>query len=120
MQAAEPGGVSLPIITGDVSRFEEFFMRFGGAAHQLGFAEVERLTPPNFPLIGFQPVFRFRPPSDKGRKVLYQVGAGMFSANAVPPYKSWDDFGPVVRSGVRALIGARTSRQGISVCRREP
>jgi uncharacterized protein (TIGR04255 family) len=107
IQATEPDGVALPLITGDVSRLEEFFMRFGGSVQQSGFTHVERLTPPNFPLIGFQPVFRFRPSDKRTKEILYQIGAGMFSANAVPPYKSWEDFGPIVRNGVSALVKAR-------------
>jgi uncharacterized protein (TIGR04255 family) len=110
-QAAEPGGVALPVVTGNVSKFEEFFMRFGGGVQQLGFVQVERLTPSNFPLIAFQPIFRFRPLNERTKQVLYQVGAGMFSANAVPPYKSWDEFGPVVRNGVRALLNARDQHE---------
>jgi uncharacterized protein (TIGR04255 family) len=38
---------------------------------------------------------------------LLQIGPGLFSANAVPPYRSWDEFSPVVRSGVEVLLRTR-------------
>jgi uncharacterized protein (TIGR04255 family) len=42
---------------------------------------------------------------------LYQVGPGIFSANAVPPYKSWDEFEPIIRAGVEALIASRPTEE---------
>ena len=38
---------------------------------------------------------------------MLQVGPGVFSANAISPYKSWHVFRPAVVSGIDALLKAR-------------
>jgi uncharacterized protein (TIGR04255 family) len=109
-----PAGMDVPsqnpgqpqIIVGD-SQLDEFYMGFGGAIYQDGFQSVERLVPHGFPAIGHQPVCRFRTKPDDGRPYLYQVGPGLFTANATPPYKSWNEFSPVVQKGVEAVINSR-------------
>jgi uncharacterized protein (TIGR04255 family) len=85
---------------------ETLYMRFGAELYQQGFQNAERLIPPGFPVVNSQPVYRFKS-SDKKLPVLYQVGPGLFTANATPPYRHWAEFRPVVRSGVVALLGAR-------------
>jgi uncharacterized protein (TIGR04255 family) len=94
-------------ITAPTNQLDEFFMRFGGAIHSAGYSETERLVPPGFPFMEHQAVYRFRSRNESGTKSLYQVGPGLFSANAVPPYESWSHFEPIVRKGVEAVIGAR-------------
>ncbi|MES2046790.1 MAG: TIGR04255 family protein [Pseudomonadota bacterium] len=84
---------------------ESFFMRFTGHAFALGFQQMERLAPHGFPIFSHQPVFRFRSNNTPG--LLYQIGAGYFSVHATPPYRTWDDFSPIIRSGLEALIAAR-------------
>jgi uncharacterized protein (TIGR04255 family) len=103
--------MAVPLLGADTSPIEEFFMRFGGGVQQLGFTGIERLTPADFPTLAFQPVFRFRKPAERGAKVLYQVGAGIFSANAVPPYKNWKEFRPVVEKGVEILLQSRADTE---------
>jgi uncharacterized protein (TIGR04255 family) len=91
---------------------DEFFMRFGAAAAQIKHRNIERLVPPGFPLIAHQAVYRFRP--DQGQQPIssiYQVGPGLFTANAVPPYESWRTFEPIVSDGVKALLGARPAAE---------
>ena len=39
--------------------------------------------------------------------VLYQIGQGMFSAHAIPPYRDWTDFAPLVSKGLEAALAAR-------------
>ncbi len=90
---------------------EEFFMRFGGSMIAAGYSETERLVPGNFPLMMHQPVYRFKTKEEHSTKSLYQTGPGLFSANAVPPYESWDTFGPVVRKGLEILIASRTAKE---------
>ncbi|NUA26141.1 TIGR04255 family protein [Cupriavidus basilensis] len=91
---------------------EAFFMRFGGELYKNGFQASERLVPPNFPIVGGQPVYRFKASNETGvSPVLYQIGAGMFSVNAVPPYKTWAEFRPNVEQGIRSLLAARASDQ---------
>ena len=86
-------------------------MRFGGACYQHGFQRAERLVPNGFPSIFGQPVFRYKKGSEEVSSELYQVGPGLFTANAIPPYKSWVDFSPVVKDGVGALLLARNQAE---------
>lgn len=102
--------VNVPIQLTTSSELEEFFMAFGGAVHRLGFTRAERVVPPNFPTLLFQPVYRYRAP-DLQLPAVFQLGAGLFSANATPPYRSWDDFVGVIRDGVRALLEARNEKE---------
>lgn len=85
----------------------EFFKRFAGEVRGAGYTESTRLVPEPFPLLAHQPAFRCNSVNVGETKSLYQVGPGLFSANAVPPYESWSSFGPIVRSGVEALLRAR-------------
>jgi uncharacterized protein (TIGR04255 family) len=86
---------------------EEFFMRFGSRAGALGYERVERLVPPGFPAVPFQAIYRFRKKEPEEGTTVYQVGAGVFSANITPPYHSWREFRPVVEEGVRILLETR-------------
>lgn len=82
-------------------------MRFGGEVYQQGFQRAERIVPSGFPMMIYQPVFRYRKSTETDGSALYQTGPGLFSANAIPPYRSWDEFAPVVQSGIDALLNAR-------------
>jgi uncharacterized protein (TIGR04255 family) len=101
----EPGELILAPSSGVAPRLEAFFLRFGTALHALGFTQAERLAPIGFPTLPFQPVYRYRQPS--AISPLFQIGPGIFSAHAVPPYKSWESFAPNVESGLKALVGAQ-------------
>jgi uncharacterized protein (TIGR04255 family) len=94
----------IPLI-GDAKQ-EEFLMRVYGEFKNLGFNSPERLAPPGFVMLLYQPVYRFRRVPDPS-PVLYQVGAGIFSAHGLPPYKSWDVFSPEAERGIDALLKAR-------------
>lgn len=85
---------------------ESFFMRFTGHAFKLGFQQMERLAPHGFPIFSQQPVFRFRSTNSPG--LLYQIGAGYFSVHATTPYRTWDDFSPIIQQGLEALNAARS------------
>lgn len=101
-------GLGPTFVATQTNALDEFFMRFGAAIHGKGYTETERLVPSGFPIIGHQPVYRFKDKQVGATQSLYQVGAGMFSANAVPPYESWEGFEPVVRKGVEVLLSARS------------
>lgn len=109
-----PAGQPVRISTGS-TQTDEFFMRFGGRAYALGFERSERIIPQGIPVLVGQPVYRYRPgdnaPDGLMRSALLQVGSGMFSANAVPPYRSWTEFFPVVKDGVRALLETRDDNE---------
>lgn len=102
-------GENGPAIVVDGKELEEFYMRFGASAHAMEFTQSERLVPVDAPAFMHQAVFRFKKASDEA--CLYQVGPGVFSTNAVPPYQSWDEFAPVIRRGVEALLAARLPRE---------
>lgn len=111
-QLAEGGGLGPTLITGNTNALEGFFMRFGGAvSHNLAHTETERLVPGGFPIMAHQPVYRFKHLEAGETRSLYQVGAGLFSANAVPPYESWSKFKPVIRGGVEALLASRSPEE---------
>lgn len=99
------------IIPPSAKGLHEFFMRFGAEVQAAGYTNVMRLVPDPFPMLAHQPVYRFNSQNEGGTKSLYQVGPGLFSANAVPPYESWSSFGPIVKAGVKALLKARDSAE---------
>jgi len=86
---------------------EEFFMRFGSRVGALSYEQIERLVPPGFPVLPTQAIYRFRKKAPEQGTTVYQVGAGVFSANITPPYHSWEEFRPVVEQGVRILLETR-------------
>ncbi len=88
---------------------EEFFLRFGAAVAGFGYTQAEKLVPPGFPAILHQVVWRFRKPGDASS--LLQVGLGLFSANALQPYRRWRDFRPTVVAGVNALLATRIGQE---------
>lgn len=90
---------------GDV---ETFIMRFGGFAHVLGFSQAERLVPAGFPAIAHQPIYRFRSANKPTTNSLYQIGMGLFTANATTSYDSWNVFSATIKEGVEALLKSRS------------
>lgn len=103
-----------PTLISNTSAIEGFFMRMGAAAQALSHSETERLVPGGFPIIMHQPIYRFRRSEAGQPQTLYQVGPGLFSANAVPPYESWNSFRPIVRAGVEALLKNRNADEATS------
>lgn len=96
-----PGQVTLAL----GPEVEEFFLRFGAEVAKLGYTRAERVVPPGIPLIMHQVACRFRLPDNAS--TLLQVGPGLFSANALQPYKSWSTFRPTVETGIAALLATR-------------
>ena len=90
---------------------EEFFMRMGMKAGALGFDVSERIVPLGFPALPHQAVYRFRRRDESSSSTLYQVGSGVFTANTTPPYRTWDEFRPIVERGLTALLDARISAE---------
>jgi uncharacterized protein (TIGR04255 family) len=93
------------------SKDEEVFMQFGAVVSAHGFGRFERIVPPGFPVLSAQVACRFRPTDANQQSPLYQLGNGVFSANALPPYKSWVEFHPKVRSGIEYLFEAHRRAQ---------
>ena len=117
---AQPGGggdqtlqtvtIQFPITS---PYLEESFLRFSNQAAEKGFHISERVIPAGFPLLPFIVVYRFRKPPAAGGNFLYQIGPGVFSANALPPYRDWDSFRPIVREGIQALLASRPPTENI-------
>jgi uncharacterized protein (TIGR04255 family) len=99
--AQQPG-----VFVGGVKQ-EEFYMQIGGEFYKTGFDRSERLFPAGLPFALHQPVFRFRSEKEGNTSIVYQVGYGIFSVHAVPPYHSWAKFVPFVREGIKALLKTR-------------
>jgi uncharacterized protein (TIGR04255 family) len=107
-----PGAVNPATSPGKVIQFplpapelEETYSRFSNNLAKIGFGNSERLSPLGFPTIPFTPLLRFRkPPGSTGGNFLYQIGPGLFSANALPPYSDWNGFKPAVQDGVNAFL----------------
>ena len=86
---------------------EEFYMRLGGELYKFDFNRSERIMPAGLPFVLHQPVFRFRSEATNKTSVLYQVGYGLFSVHAIPPYHSWARFVPFVKTGIELLLKSR-------------
>ncbi|WP_433861799.1 TIGR04255 family protein [Streptomyces sp. L7] len=99
----------------DPSVQEAFYSRFGDACHALGFTYTERLLPPGMAAQLGQPMYRYRSDTDS---VIAQVGNGIATVNALPPYNSWDGFAPKVSELVSVLLetrGSATPFESVSV-----
>lgn len=86
--------------------FEKVNQRFTSKLGSMNYHRIQRLLPPGFPLLPYTPVYRFS--RIDHQNTLFQLGPCLFSANAVPPYKSWRDFEPIVQKGVAALLESRS------------
>jgi uncharacterized protein (TIGR04255 family) len=89
---------------------EAFYDAFRKAVAFGGYNLSERLIPANFVHPMYQPVFRYSRDSDeKTPRTIYQVGIGLLSVHALPPYDSWSTFKPVISAGLDALIASRST-----------
>ncbi|WP_295472823.1 TIGR04255 family protein [uncultured Pseudomonas sp.] len=114
--AMDPG---MPFYQGpNAQTSEEFFSRLQTELAIVGYGASERLTPPGFPLMKQAPALRYKKSGsqasslDHSASTLFQAGAGLFTINAVQPYKSWEQFRPVVQKGLEALITAQPPTSG--------
>lgn len=102
---------SPPFINNRSATFDRWFNAFSTNLEKLGYHNIERLVPHDFPPIAYQPIFRYR----KKRDMLFpiiQFGHGIVTINAGPPdYISWNMFRPEVEEGIQALIDAKPSTE---------
>jgi uncharacterized protein (TIGR04255 family) len=101
-------GFPMPVLPNVAAPYEEAFMRFIAKVGPEGFETFERLIPPGALLIPYQPAVRIKPKIGTPGTTIYQLGPNVFTANALPPYESWDKFNPVVRRGVTVLFETRS------------
>jgi len=119
-RAAVPGSVDpamFPVMEPAASnRLDEVFMRFGGECYQMGFQAPRGWFPRAFPSchsILCTAIAGRTTRRDRRRCNL--IGAGLFSANALPPYRSWRAFAQILADGVRSLVRLvpRTKRDSV-------
>jgi len=97
---------SLKVVEG--VRIDPFYpvvlQNFTGEIAKAGFGVVESRVPDDAPieLFAHQPtrMFRLKP----NAWPIFQIGPGIFTANATPPYGGWSSFLPHVRSGLDHLF----------------
>jgi uncharacterized protein (TIGR04255 family) len=87
---------------------EELYGHFGALMAEQGFGRSERLAPMGISAPPAQATIRYRPTDTKLASPLFQIGQGVLTANALPPYKSWVEFSPKVRLGIDILFNAHT------------
>jgi len=111
-QAGNP--IQLPIMLAD-NAMTALFHRTTSAVRKHGFDRLEQLVPPGslMPVLLPQMMYRYRRTDEV--PVLAQIGPGMFSVNALPPYKSWKEFHPHLEGGVESLLEALADMPELTV-----
>ena len=109
-QAGNP--IQLPIAPID-DTVTALFHRTTTAVAKHGFDRLEQLLPPGLPMPVSLPVYRCRRTDEV--PVLIQIGPGMFSVNALPPYKSWKEFHPHLEGGIEGLLEALADKPELTV-----
>jgi uncharacterized protein (TIGR04255 family) len=85
---------------------EEIFQKFGAIVSERGYTRMERLIPKGFVAAPARAVCKFLPADPSMSSPKFQIGMGVVTVNATPPYKSWADFYPTVRTGIQATLEA--------------
>jgi uncharacterized protein (TIGR04255 family) len=85
---------------------DDEYIKLGIEVGKSGYTQLERVIPSGFPAPGGMVVYRYRK-SDEKQHTLFQLGHGIFTANALPPYNSWKDFRPVIAQGLNAAYLAK-------------
>ncbi len=88
---------------------DAFLLNFSRRPEIAVFTQSEILVPSGFPTPLHSVVWRFRDPKDTS--ALLQIGPGIFTANALQPYKRWSEFRPTVENGVKALLATRSASE---------
>lgn len=107
LPAGAPGQATNPGTFVGGAKQEEFYNQLGGQLYRLGFDRSQRLLPMGIPFSLHEAVYRFQSEKEAQSSVLFQVGYGIFSVHAIPPYHSWAQFLPFVRSGIEILLKNR-------------
>lgn len=79
-------------------------------ARSIGYSHIEQLVPAGvtvpLDMLGHAPILRFRP--EASRWPLVQLGQGLLTVNAVPPYDGWPvTLAPLLKRAVTAAVEAR-------------
>jgi len=116
LPAGFPADFPFPIL--DPEGFERQLSILHSAMASIGYGASERLVPAGFPLPGDAPIVRYRysgaDAEQSGREhlpsTLFQIGRNIFTANAVQPYKSWDEFRSIVERGIKVLLNSHKEK----------
>ncbi len=98
------GNRSIPFVS---NSDEEGFTLLLDKFAKEGFSTTERKIPREFPMLPHQIIYRIDKSDDPDKRIIYQVGHGIFSTNAVQPYRSWDEFSDYLRRGIKNLLSAK-------------
>lgn len=115
-----PAGMAFPGVT---DAFDKQLPELARRMTSIGYGASERLIPAHFPAPREVPVVRYKYSRDVSEDdkdnhlpaTLFQMGHGIFTANAVQPYKSWDEFKSVVADGVGVLLSTQHNVQSYSL-----
>ena len=84
--------------------YQAVLQKFTTAIAKSGFGVVESRVPDDAPieLFAHQPtrIFRMKP----NMWPIFQIGPGIFTANAIPPYGGWSSFIPHVKKGLDQFL----------------
>jgi uncharacterized protein (TIGR04255 family) len=89
------------------SELELFYDTFRQIVAERGFNTSERLIPNGFPHPMQQPVIRYRNSDAAKANAVLQIGVGLMSVHALPPYENWEAFRPVIETALSSLIETR-------------
>ena len=117
LAAADQAGntIQLPIVLADNNAMTALFHRTTAAVGKQGFDRLEQLVPPGSPVPVLLPQMMYRYRRTDEVPVLAQIGPGMFSVNALPPYKSWKEFHPHLEGGIEGLLEALADKPELTV-----
>lgn len=104
-----PGMIPSQMPFMDQAAVEQLVSQFANFCQQDGNVSVERLQPAGFPLMPSQVSHRFKVTNTDTE--IYQIGPGVFTVNAIPPYSSWESFRGFLERGVRNLIASRPKNE---------
>lgn len=84
--------------------YQVLLQKFTSDVAKIGFEVVESRIPDNAPieLFSYQPTRLFR--AKPNAWPIFQIGPGIFTANATPPYGGWSSFMPHIKAGLDILF----------------
>lgn len=88
---------------------DKYLDTFAAAVAKAGYVRSERLVPLGALVAPHQFCYRMKRLDEASTTSLFQVGPGVFSANGVPPYESWNEFTKIVEFGLESLLATRPS-----------
>lgn len=104
LPGAEPLDAFAPVDPDEANR--QLYEKVAAGLAMYGYLRAERLLPPGFAASAHTPVYRYAGVAEDESRIAFMVGPGVFSINAIPPYRTWDHFKPEVIKGLEVLLSA--------------